>query len=118
MGGFVMPTKRHSRTGSSSASASWSRTSMGSGGGLSGIGGGVGGGVLNFPSARSSGRLPTHSESSTDPSRVSSSSEEDTVVIVDDTTRTTKSAGAGRRDSLSAEKALREVQKAMSGVEV
>ena len=115
MGGFVMPTKRHSRNGS--ASSSWARTSMG-------------GGVLNFPSSKSSGRLPTHSETTTttnsaDPSRVSSSSEDDPVVIID-----AKAAGAaggnggglgfgggGRRDSLSAEKALREVQKAMASVE-
>lgn len=95
MNGFVMPTKRHARTGS--ASASWARTSMGGGGG----------GVLNFPSSNS-GRLPTHSESSADPSRVSSSSEDDPVVIMD--------GKSGRRDSLSAEKALREVQKALSGV--
>ena len=109
MGGFVMPTKRHSRNGS--ASSSWARTSMG-------------GGVLNFPSSKSSGRLPTHSETtpstSGDPSRVSSSSEDDPVVIIDGG----KAAGApiggvggGRRDSLSAEKALREVQKAMASVE-
>lgn len=99
MNGFVMPTKRHARTGS--ASASWARTSMGS------MGSGGGGGVLNFPSSNS-GRLPTHSESSADPSRVSSSSEDDPVVIMD--------GKSGRRDSLSAEKALREVQKALSGV--
>lgn len=104
MGGFVMPTKRHSRNGS--ASSSWARTSMG-------------GGVLNFPSSKSSGRLPTHSETtpstSGDPSRVSSSSEDDPVVIIDG--GRPAGAGAGRRDSLSAEKALREVQKAMASVE-
>lgn len=103
LNGFVMPTKRHARTGS--ASASWARTSMGS----MGSAGTTGGGVLNFPST-TSGRLPTHSESSADPSRVSSSSEDDPVIIVDGR------SGGGRRDSLSAEKALREVQKALSGV--
>lgn len=102
LNGFVMPTKRHARTGS--ASASWARTSMGGGGG----------GVLNFPSS-SSGRLPTHSESSADPSRVSSSSEDDPVVVMD--SKPLPGPGPGRRDSLSAEKALREVQKALSGVE-
>lgn len=104
LNGFVMPTKRHARTGS--ASASWARSSMGGGGG----------GVLNFPSS-SSGRLPTHSESSADPSRVSSSSEDDPVVVMDNTNKFGAGAGAARRDSLSAEKALREVQKALSGVE-
>jgi hypothetical protein len=99
---FVMPTKRHGRTGS--ASASWARTSMGSMGSM----GAGSGGVLNFPSS-SSGRLPTHSESSADPSRVSSSSGED------DRAGLIGKAGGGRRDSLSAEKALREVQKALSG---
>jgi hypothetical protein len=52
--------------------------------------------------------MPTHSESSADRSRVSSSSEDDPPVVI------TK---PGRRDSLSAEKALREVQKALAGVE-
>jgi hypothetical protein len=65
-----------------------------------------GGGVLNFPSS-SSGRLPTHSESSADPSRTSSGGEEEPSAG--------SRIGAGRRDSLSAEKALREVQKAMGG---
>jgi hypothetical protein len=49
--------------------------------------------------------MPTHSESSLDPSRVSSGGEDDIPPLK-----------AGRRDSLSAEKALREVQKALSGV--
>lgn len=91
-----MPTKpvRHARTGS--ASQSWARTSMGSMGSAS---------VLKFPSSNS-GKLATHSES-LDPSRVSSGSEDGPPPIK-----------PGRRDSLSAEKALREVQKAMSGVEI
>jgi hypothetical protein len=96
MSGFVMPTKpaRHARTGS--ASQSWARTSMGSMGSAS---------VLKFPSSNS-GKMPTHSES-LDPNRVSSGSEDGPPPIK-----------AGRRNSLSAEKALREVQKAMSGVEI
>jgi hypothetical protein len=67
---------------------------------------GLGGGnsTLKFPSS-SSGKMPTHSESSFDPSRVSSGGEDDIPPLK-----------AGRRDSLSAEKALREVQKALSGV--
>jgi hypothetical protein len=97
MSGFVMPANkpaRHARTGS--ASQSWARTSMGSMGSAS---------VLKFPSSNS-GKMPTHSES-LDPSRVSSGSEDGPPPIK-----------AGRRNSLSAEKALREVQKAMSGVEI
>jgi len=99
MSGFVMPTKpvRHARTGS--ASQSWARTSMGSMGSMGSAS------VLKFPSSNS-GKMPTHSES-LDPSRVSSGSEDGPPPVK-----------AGRRDSLSAEKALREVQKAMSGVEV
>jgi len=121
LNGFVMPTSSstsksstsntnnnsHSRPGrgsiharSGSASSTWSR----------GLGSTVGGGALNFPSSNS-GRLPTHSESSADPSR-SSSSEEDPVVNLESST-----GSVGRRDSLSAEKAMREVEKALAHVE-
>jgi hypothetical protein len=60
--------------------------------------------ALKFPSS-SSGKMPTHTESSFDPSRVSSGGEDEPPAVK-----------PGRRDSLSAEKALREVQKALSGV--
>lgn len=98
----------HSRTGS--ASSSWARQSMGSG-------------VLNFsmPTSSSIKRLPTHSEaSSADPSRSSSTSNDDPTIIMDShLPRTgTKTGGYGgpRRESVSADKALREVQEALASV--
>lgn len=116
----VNPSQRvtHQRTGS--ASSTWNKS---------------GSGVLNFmPSSSSAKRLPTHSESSsTDPlSRSSSASgSADAMLLMDTSTPSWKSATprgstsvliAGgdqraRRESMSADKALREVQKALAGVE-
>ena len=101
----------HHRAGS--ASSSWSRQSMGAG-------------VLNFsmPTSSSIPRLPTHSEgSSVDPSRSSSTSEREEPTIVMDSSmpRTGTKLGAidagGRRESVTADKALREVEKALASVE-
>ena len=110
----------HHRTGS--ASSSWTRQP-----GTNGIGGGV----LNFSS--SSQRLPTHTESSSmdPPSRSSSTSDSaDPIVVMESSTTPAWKVGAKprgsisggmeqkvRRESVSADKALREVQKALAGVE-
>ncbi|WWD22316.1 hypothetical protein CI109_106807 [Kwoniella shandongensis] len=120
-------TFNHQRTGS--ASSSWARGSIGGGGALGGggLGGGLSGGALSFSNVP---RLPTHSESSTGPASASrsasSSSGGDPVVIMDPSAsqgwRTSSMGGNGggggaRRESVSAEKALREVQKALASVE-
>ena len=126
LNGFTMPLKGrpmpstgrlgHSRTGS--ASSSWAR--------------GAGGGALNFamPPSQNAGRLPTHSEaSSADQSRPSSTDSESTepVVVMDSAfprtgTRLPPVGGglgslAERRESVSADKAMREVEKALASVE-
>jgi hypothetical protein len=99
----------HQRNGS--ASSSWTRQ-------------GLGGGALNFsmPSSSSAPRLPTHSESSHVVSRSSSTSESDPIVIMDSAYPRTGSkipstTSGGRRESVSADKALREIQKALMSVE-
>ncbi|KAK8845371.1 hypothetical protein IAR55_006084 [Kwoniella newhampshirensis] len=107
----------HQRTGS--ASSSWARGSMGGGG--SGSNGLLSGGVLSFANVP---RLPTHSESSAGPvgsasrsASASSSSGGDPVVIMDPSAGQGWKTGGARRESVSAEKALREVQKALASVE-
>ena len=133
--GFTMPlgTKQH-RSSSSSISG------LPASGGLNGIAGarghqrngsassswtrqGLGGGVLNFsmPSSSSAPRLATHSETS-QLSRSSSASESEPTIIMDSAYPRTGSkmpsaTTGGRRESVSADKALREVQKAMMSVE-
>ncbi|TXT07400.1 hypothetical protein VHUM_03120 [Vanrija humicola] len=109
----------HQRTGS--ASSSWTRQSMN--GALSF------GGAVNPPSLGAA-RLPTHSEGSSagPPSRAtsSSSSHNDPIVVLDSSAQlksTNASLGGrsnvnkSRRESVSAEKALREVEKALQSVE-
>jgi len=95
----------HARTGS--ASSSWARSGAG------------GGGVLNF-SMPSTGaqRLPTHSESSSaDRSRSTSSSGEGPLVLLESNAMALGSGLGGRRESLSADKALGEVKRALASVE-
>jgi hypothetical protein len=100
----------HTRTGS--ASNAWSRQSLG--------------GALSFGANPSLGaqRLPTHSEQSSGgpPSRSTSSSGSNDPVVVVDAKSTGGSLGRGslgkpRRESVSADKALREVEKALQSVE-
>ncbi|GFZ50658.1 hypothetical protein JCM24511_08416 [Saitozyma sp. JCM 24511] len=144
-GSFSMPT-RNSRASISHISGSGStinnNNTTGGGGGNGRIGGGTGfhqrtgsassfsrqplTGVLNFnvPSS-TAGRLPTHSESSADPSRASSSDGEQVIIMDPVAGGSAWKAGGGgpangpggRRESVSAEKALREVQKALASVE-
>lgn len=107
----------HQRTGS--ASSAWNRQSMN---------GALGFGSGNPPSLGAQ-RLPTHSEASSGgPSRSTSSSgsKDDPIVVVDASAQlksTTSSLGQPggapkpRRESVSADKALREVQKALQSVE-
>lgn len=111
----------HQRTGSASK---WAQQGFGGGGG----------GVLNFamPAASSAPRLPatssaprlaTHSEaSSADPSRSSSASGSDPILVMDSAlprTGTLPAANAGgRRESISADKALNEVRQALASVSV
>lgn len=103
------PSRSHQRTGS--ASSSWQRSGFGNGGG-----------VLNFSLPTSSApRLATHSESS-DPSRSSSTSEGEPIIVMDSAlprtgTKIPNANSGGRRESVSADKALREVQKALASVE-
>ncbi|KAL7418970.1 hypothetical protein Q5752_006654 [Cryptotrichosporon argae] len=105
----------HQRAGS--ASSSWSRQSLS--GAL-----GFGTGLVAGPSAGAA-RLPTHSEtSSADPSRSTSSSSNADPIVVLDAGSQLKSTAASlngprgpRRDSMTADKALREVQKALRSVE-
>ncbi|KAK4686100.1 hypothetical protein P7C73_g4030, partial [Tremellales sp. Uapishka_1] len=96
IGGFS-----HARTGS--ASSSWGRQSLT--------------GALNFggPASNTNNRLPTHSESSSlGASRASSSSGSGEAVVILDASKTLGgSAGIKRRESVSADKALREVGKAL-----
>jgi len=78
--------------------------------------------VLNFSMPSSAPRLPTHSESSHDPSRSSSASESEPIVIMDSAFPRTGSkmpapTTGGRRESVSADAALRAVQKALMSVE-
>jgi hypothetical protein len=96
----------HQRTGS--ASSTWARQGLG------------GGGVLNFalPTSSAAPRLATHSESS-DPSRSSSASESEPILILDSAfprtgTKIPAATTGGRRESVSADKALREVQRALA----
>jgi hypothetical protein len=144
-GSFSMPS-RNSRASISHISGSGStinnNNTGGGGGGNGRIGGGTGfhqrtgsassfsrqplTGVLNFnvPSS-TAGRLPTHSESSADPSRASSSDGEPVIIMDPVAGGSAWKAGGGgaangpggRRESVSAEKALREVQKALASVE-
>ncbi|OCF33067.1 hypothetical protein I317_01867 [Kwoniella heveanensis CBS 569] len=118
----------HQRT--SSASSSWGgRPSLGGAAGLSG-------GVLSFASAP---KLPTHSESAMASRSTSESDGEPNVVILDPSaTQGWKTGGANgsgfgggggagnangtggskiRRESVSADKAMREVEKALASVE-
>nr|XP_019048456.1 hypothetical protein I302_02228 [Kwoniella bestiolae CBS 10118]OCF27386.1 hypothetical protein I302_02228 [Kwoniella bestiolae CBS 10118] len=111
----------HHRT--SSASSSWNNRS----GSFGGMGGG---GVLSFSSSAAN-KLPTHNESSHSHSLAASRSTSDSdgepnVVILDPSatqglkTKSTASANGGqrgRRESVSAEKAMREVEKALASVE-
>lgn len=127
-GGLAAPTQRRGHHRSGSGSSSWARTSLS--GGLGGLGG-LAGGALSFPAnASSRPTLPTHDESSGGPpSRSGSSSSGEAVVLVDPSAMTgmrVTSNGAPkdeanedrkRRDSISADKALREVQKALASVE-
>jgi len=106
-GGLNGISRGHQRNGS--ASNSWTRQ-------------GMGGGVLNFSMPSSAPRLPTHSESSHDPSRSSSASESEPIVIMDSAFPRTGSkmpapTTGGRRESVSADAALRAVQKALMSVE-
>ncbi|WWC67063.1 uncharacterized protein I206_100970 [Kwoniella pini CBS 10737] len=101
----------HHRTGS--ASSSWNNRLSGS----------FGGGVLNFAS-NSANKLPTHNETSISASRSTSESDgEPNIVILDPSatqglkTRSRITNGNGRRESISAEKAMREVEKALASVE-
>lgn len=98
----------HGRSGS--ASSSWSRQ-------------GLGGGVLNFsmPTSSTAPRLATHSES-TSVSRSSSASDNEPIVVMNAMlprtgTKIPPVTTGGRRESHSAEKALREVEKALASVE-
>ncbi|WRT63561.1 uncharacterized protein IL334_000466 [Kwoniella shivajii] len=108
----------HHRT--SSASSSWNNR---------GIGGGIGGGALNFSSAP---KLATHTETTMLSRSTSESDGEPNVVILDPSAtqgmKTSNNASHGhghghghgqriRRESVSAEKALREVEKALASVE-
>lgn len=108
----------HQRTGS--ASSSWNRQSMT---------GALGFGGTNNPPSLGAARLPTHSEaSSIQPSRSTSSSgsNNDPIVVLDSGSQlksTSASLGGRsgvpkpRRESVSADKALREVEKALQSVE-
>ncbi|WVQ94009.1 hypothetical protein IAU59_001087 [Kwoniella sp. CBS 9459] len=112
----------HQRT--SSASSSWGgRPSLGGSAGLSG-------GVLSFASAP---KLPTHSESAMASRSTSESDGEPNVVILDPSATQGWKTGGGsgsafgnsngnggskiRRESVSADKAMREVEKALASVE-
>jgi len=130
--GFTMPkppmvgSNSHGRTGTASARGAHQRTASASSWGRQSMNG-----VLNFsmPSSSSAGRLPTHSESSGAASRSPSTSESEPIVMMDIDTPIWKSATPrgsvsvpgmdqkGRRDSVSADKALREIQRAMASVE-
>lgn len=107
----------HQRTGS--ASQSWNRQSFN---GALGFG--------NNPPSLGAARLPTHSElSSGNPSRCTSSSgsNNDPIVVIDGSSqlKSTSASLSGRpsaapkprRESVTADKALREVEKALQGVE-
>ncbi|WVQ64513.1 uncharacterized protein L199_002680 [Kwoniella botswanensis] len=113
----------HHRT--SSASSSWNNRASGS----------FGGGVLSFSSSSvAANKLPTHNETSPHPhslaaSRSTSDSDgEPNIVILDpsatqglktrsNTAPNGNTNGRGRRESVSAEKAMREVEKALASVE-
>lgn len=106
----------HQRTGS--ASQSWNRGALN---GALGFGN-------NNPPSLGAARLPTHSElSSGNPSRCTSSSGSgnDPIVVIDGSAQlksTSASLGRtnvpkARRESVSADKALREVEKALQSVE-
>ncbi|WVR03379.1 hypothetical protein IAU60_000370 [Kwoniella sp. DSM 27419] len=124
MGSFSFP--NHHRTSSASSSFS-GRPSFGGSAGLSG-------GVLSFggPIGSTINRLPTHSESAMVSRSTSESDGEPNVVILDPSatqgwkTSSSTSFGPGtgsgsarapRRESMSAEKAMREVEKALASVE-
>ncbi|WVQ76410.1 hypothetical protein IAR50_006076 [Cryptococcus sp. DSM 104548] len=130
-----VPQRRGAHGRSGSASSSWGRNSISGAlsgltsglGSLGGLGGstGLSGGALSFPNASTKPTLPTHDESSPGPpSRSASASSGEAVVLVDPSARaglrtasaTSNDGGAGRprRDSVSADKALREVQKALA----
>ncbi|WWC97360.1 hypothetical protein V866_004239 [Kwoniella sp. B9012] len=113
----------HHRT--SSASSSWNNRASGS----------FGGGVLSFSSSSAAAnKLPTHNETSPHPhslaaSRSTSDSDGEPNIVILDPSATqglkTRSStapngnanGRGRRESVSAEKAMREVEKALASVE-
>ncbi|ODN75892.1 hypothetical protein L202_05880 [Cryptococcus amylolentus CBS 6039] len=131
-GGVAGAPRRAGHGRSGSASSSWGRNSIsgalnGLSSGLGSLGGsaGLAGGALSFPNASSKPTLPTHDESSGGPpSRSASTSSGEAVLLVDPSARTgmrtasaTGSVEGGnrpRRDSVSADKALREVQKALA----
>ncbi|TYJ52366.1 hypothetical protein B9479_007022 [Cryptococcus floricola] len=134
-GGVAGAPRRAGHGRSGSASSSWGRSSISGAlngltsglGSLGGLGGsaGLAGGALSFPNASSKPTLPTHDESSGGPpSRSASTSSGEAVLLVDPSARTgmrtasatgsVEGANRPRRDSVSADKALREVQKALA----
>lgn len=105
----------HQRTGS--ASSNWNRQSLN---------GALGFGNGNNPPSLGAARLPTHSEASSGQlSRSASSIDSNDPIVVLDGSAQLKSTSASlnravpkvRRESVSAEKALREVEKALQSVE-
>lgn len=113
MGSF----SNHQRAGS--ASSNWNRQSLN---------GALGFGNGNNPPSLGAARLPTHSEASSNIASRSTSSADsnDPIVVVDGSTQLkstsaslsgNRSVHKGRRESVSAEKALREVEKALQSVE-
>ncbi|CAK9782414.1 uncharacterized protein COLE_07227 [Cutaneotrichosporon oleaginosum] len=107
----------HQRAGS--ASSNWNRQSLN---------GALGFGNGNNPPSLGAARLPTHSEASSNIASRSTSSADsnDPIVVVDGSTqlKSTSASLSGhrsghkaRRESVSAEKALREVEKALQSVE-
>lgn len=114
MGSF---SNNHQRVGS--ASNNWNRQSLNSA---------LGFGNGNNPPSFGAARLPTHSEASSGlPSRSTSSADSNDPIVVVDGSAQLKSTSASlnnqrampkvRRESVSAEKALREVEKALQSVE-
>ncbi|BEJ17920.1 hypothetical protein CspHIS471_0701970 [Cutaneotrichosporon sp. HIS471] len=113
MGSF----SNHQRAGS--ASSNWNRQSLN---------GALGFGNGNNPPSLGAARLPTHSEASSNlASRSTSSADSNDPIVVVDGSSQLKSTSASlsaqrsghkvRRESVSADKALREVEKALQSVE-
>lgn len=76
--------------------------------------GGGGAGVLNFSMPRS---LPTHNEGAAMDAQNSSSSSDEPLVLLESNATNLGAGLGGRRGSLSADKALSEVKKALASVE-